>query len=222
MKKLLFVLSCCWFGSSHAQLNIIQKPIIIDSQRTALSLQYMKVHYGIDTTSPYFEPKIIVIHYTENPLNTEALYRAFNKNILPNSRPEIAGASNLNVASQYMCDQDGQVFQMLPANYFARHTIGLNYCAIGIENIGSKELPLTEAQLASNVQFVEMLKKQFPTIEYVIGHQEYGQLRNTKYWKEKDPKYFTHKSDPGLDFMKKLRDQLAKDGYTFKDVNPKQ
>jgi hypothetical protein len=42
---------------------------------------------------------------------------------------------------------------------FARHTIGLNYCAIGIENIGSKSQPLTDEQVEANAELVKYLAK---------------------------------------------------------------
>jgi len=91
---------------------------------------------------------------------------------------------------------------------FARHTIGLNYCAIGVENIGSKKQPLTEKQVEANAQLVRYLNQKYK-IEYLIGHSEYGVFRNSKLWKESDPNYFTGKEDPGKDFMNKVRQQVS-------------
>jgi len=80
--------------------------------------------------------------------------------------------------------------------------------AIGVENIGSKSQPLTDKQVEANAELVKYLTKKYP-IEYLIGHSEYGVFRNSKLWKESDPKYFTGKADPGDDFMKKVRGKLT-------------
>ena len=87
---------------------------------------------------------------------------------------------------------------------FARHTIGLNYMAIGIENIGSKSQPLTEAQVKANANLIRYLTAKY-NIEYLIGHFEYGVFRNTPLWKETDKNYFTGKVDPEKKFMIKVR-----------------
>ena len=34
-------------------------------------------------------------------------------------------------------------------------------------------------------------------------------FRNSKLWKEADPKYFTIKEDPGADFMEKVRAKIS-------------
>ncbi len=96
----------------------------------------------------------------------------------------------------------------MPENSFARHVIGLNYCAIGIENVGGSNFPLTEAQLEANEQLVRYLAKKYK-IRYLIGHYEYTLFKNSSLWKETDPKYQTSKSDPGVDFMQKIRKNLA-------------
>jgi N-acetyl-anhydromuramyl-L-alanine amidase AmpD len=101
----------------------------------------------------------------------------------------------------------------MPDTLFARHVIGLNYCAIGVENVGSEKHPLTRAQLIANEQLIRYLKGKYP-IEYVIGHYEYTQFAGTPLWKEKDANYRTRKIDPGKDFMKGIRERI-------KDLNLK-
>ncbi len=95
----------------------------------------------------------------------------------------------------------------MPENYFARHVIGLNYCAIGVENVGSANFPLNDAQLKANEALVRYLKKKYD-IQYLIGHYEYSKFKDTPLWKETNPNYLTGKSDPGADFMKKIREDL--------------
>jgi N-acetyl-anhydromuramyl-L-alanine amidase AmpD len=107
----------------------------------------------------------------------------------------------------------------MPETTMARHTIGLNHCAIGIENVGGgKDLPLTKAQLKSNIYLVEYLASKYD-IEYVIGHQEYTQFEGHPLWLEVDDGYRTTKTDPGMDFMEKVRKATKK--YNFKPVPTK-
>jgi len=99
----------------------------------------------------------------------------------------------------------------------ARHVIGLNHTAIGVENVGgTEEKPLTDAQLQSNIALVKYLAKKY-NIEYLIGHYEYTDFEDHPLWLEKDDGYRTKKTDPGEDFMRKVRQ--ATENLDFKE-NP--
>jgi N-acetylmuramoyl-L-alanine amidase len=186
--------------------KIIQKPIIWNQERVQLSLEYLKNRHGLSQATPTIQPKIVVVHWTANN-SVKATFNTFNPVRLP-GRPELTKASALNVSSQFVIDRDGTIYQFLPDTIFARHTIGLNYCAIGIENIGSRQNPLTEAQLKANEELIRYLSKRYP-IEYVIGHHEYKLFKKTAWWKETDPNYMTQKDDPGHQFMQTLRKKLS-------------
>jgi len=149
---------------------------------------------------------MIVAHYTVAP-TLQSTMNIFQHSHLPLTRVAITGASQLNVSAQFVVDRDGTIYQILPKETtFARHVIGLNYCAIGIENVGdNKELPLTDAQLQANADLVHYLKNKYRGIEYLIGHQEYNLFRGHELWKETDPDYRTEKTDPGVKFMERLR-----------------
>ncbi len=193
--------------SQAQEIKIVDKPITYDSTRIKLSLQYLKERHNIDQKTPTITPVMIVLHWTaaKTMLST---FNAFNKPTLDGDRTAIVGASNLNVSSQFLIDRDGTIYRLMPENSFARHVIGLNYCAIGIENVGGSNFPLTEAQLEANEQLVRYLAKKYK-IRYLIGHYEYTLFKNSSLWKETDPKYQTSKSDPGVDFMQKIRKNLA-------------
>ena len=149
---------------------------------------------------------MIVLHWTAIP-TLEKTFDVFNRSTLPNARKGIQYASRLNVSSQYLVDRDGTIFQLMADTLFARHVIGLNYCAIGVDNVGGEKDPLTEAQLNANVQLIRYLKDKYP-IEYVIGHYEYKQFIGTPLWKETNPNYLTEKTDPGVIFMKKIIERI--------------
>jgi N-acetyl-anhydromuramyl-L-alanine amidase AmpD len=144
----------------------------------------------------------------------EATFDVFNPVHL-GGRPELSTASNLNVSAHFLVDRDGTIFRLLPDTTFARHTIGLNYTAIGIENIGGPEAPLTKSQLKSNAALIRYLHKKH-NLTYVIGHHEYYAFQGSNIWKETDPDYLTQKQDPGDKFMKKLRKKLIDLNFKYK------
>ena len=197
---------------SQPTFRTFYKPIVFDSVRSQLSLQYLQQRHGLIQSQPTIKPVMIVLHWTAIP-SLEKTFDVFNRSTLPVARKQIASASTLNVSSQYLVDRDGTIFQLLPDTVFARHVIGLNYCAIGVENVGSNDNPLTEAQLEANEQLIRYLKTKY-AIEYVIGHYEYKQFIGTPLWRESDPEYLTEKTDPGISFMKRIRERI-------KDLNIK-
>lgn len=206
MKSILLVVNCLLATMLFAQSpKIIQKPITWNQERIQLSLDYLKYRHGLIQSAPIIHPKMVVVHWTANN-SVKATFNTFNPVKLP-GRPELTKASALNVSSQFVIDRDGTIYQFLPDSIFARHTIGLNYCAIGIENIGSREHPLTHAQLKANEELIRYLSKKYP-IEFVLGHHEYQRFKKTSWWKETDPNYITGKDDPGDKFMNELRSEL--------------
>ena len=190
-------------------MKIIDKPITFDDERKQLSLEYMSKRYGIEKNTTSISPKMIVVHWTAIP-SFERSFNAFKDSKLPNSRADITKASALNVSAQFLVDQNGLVYRLLPETTMARHVIGLNHCAIGIENVGgTPEMPLTKKQLKSNIKLIKYLKEKFPEIDYVIGHYEYTLFEGHPLWLEKDQQYRTEKTDPGQDFIHNIRKSTA-------------
>jgi N-acetylmuramoyl-L-alanine amidase len=191
-------------GSST--LTIIDKPIVFDSERKKLSLEYMKERYGIIKDSAFIEPRMIVLHWTAIP-TLESSYEAMNPAVLPGSRKSIGEASKLNVSTQFLVDRDGTIYRLLPETAFARHVIGLNHIAIGVENVGGQKIPLTKEQAIANEKLVRYLVKKYD-IEYLIGHYEYSEFVGHPFWREKDSLYRTEKIDPGKEFMSGIREDV--------------
>ena len=215
LKKIIYLLlgslSISLMSCNAPTFRIFEKPVIFDEERERLSVEYLQKRHGKEVENSSIQPRMIVVHWTEVP-TLEATWDVFNSPYL-NARPDIMAASALNVSAQFLVDRDGTIFRLLPDTTFARHTIGLNYMAIGIENIGGSNAPLTRAQLIANEQLIRYLYKRHP-IEWVIGHHEYYAFQNSEIWLETDPDYLTHKIDPGDRFMKRLRKRLS-------DLNPK-
>ncbi|WFO16433.1 peptidoglycan recognition protein family protein [Cellulophaga baltica 4] len=195
--------------SCVVEKTIIEKPIVFDAEREQLTLEYMKDRYGLEATTSKISPKMIVLHWTVIP-TLKGSYDAFYSAKLPNWRPDLENVSGLNVSSQFLIDQDGTIYQLMPENQMARHVIGLNHCAIGVENVGGgTDLPLSRKQLKSNIWLVKYLKDKYD-IDYVIGHYEYTNFEGHELWLEKDAGYRTVKTDPGERFMKKVRKATKK------------
>lgn len=185
--------------------RIIDKPIQFDQQRIELTKEYIQDHYGLDVDNIKIDPKIIVLHWTAIP-TLQGSFNAFKNDTLPSSRKDIAKASQLNVSIQFLVDRDGTIYRLMPENYMARHVIGLNYNAIGVENVGgTPETPLTEDQVKANIWLVNYLTKKYDDIEYLIGHYEYTEFEGSDVWRELNDNYRTEKTDPGEDFMMKVR-----------------
>lgn len=192
-------------GSSRPAL--VQRPIVWDQDRLELSRAYLEARYGLQQEDARIEPRMVVVHWTAIP-TLEASFQAFYPARLPAARGDISGAGALNVSAHYLVDRDGTVYQLMPDTLMARHTIGLNHCAIGIENVGgTPETPLTPEQLKANIRLVRTLASKYP-IRYLIGHYEYTAFEGHPLWLENDSSYRTEKSDPGRDFMEKIRRSL--------------
>jgi N-acetyl-anhydromuramyl-L-alanine amidase AmpD len=103
---------------------------------------------------------MIVIHYTEIDNFKKSLERFYSP-LLLTDRADISGAGVVNVSAHFMIDTDGTIHQLMPIDYMARHIIGLNYSAIGIENVGggNNKQNLTVEQLISNIKLINYLKK---------------------------------------------------------------
>lgn len=186
--------------------RIFEKPILFNEERQQLSLEYLEKRHGILQETATIEPKMVVVHWTA-VYSLEATFDVFNPVQLA-GRPELTSASRLNVSAHFLVDRDGTIFRLLPDTTFAMHTIGLNYMAIGIENIGGPAAPLTRAQVKANAELIRYLRKKHD-IEFLIGHHEYDAFQGSPLWKESDPNYITQKQDPGDRFMKRLRKELS-------------
>ncbi|MBE9488750.1 MAG: N-acetylmuramoyl-L-alanine amidase [Bacteroidetes bacterium] len=203
MKYLTVVISLLLLSCNST--IIIDKPIIFDDERNQLTLEYLSDRYGLEQESPTITPKMIVLHWTVIP-TLQKSFDAFNKATLPNWRPDINNVSGLNVSSQFLVDQDGTIYRLMPETTMARHVIGLNHCAIGIENVGgAKDMPLTQKQINANIWLVEYLANKYD-IDYLIGHYEYTYFEGHELWLEKDEGYRTQKTDPGEKFLNTVKE----------------
>lgn len=204
---------------------------IVEAERVQLTRDYLAIHNpklaeGLSAANEAatirFDPRVIVVHYTAIPTLAGTL-DAFRSTTIGSYRQTIRQNGRLNVGIHYVVDRDGSIYRLYPDDLIARHVIGLNHVAIGIENVGDGDLdergaeaPLTEAQLEANRQLVRYLKTRYPGLEYLVGHSEYRQFEKPRHpghhlFYEERPEYRTEKVDPGRKFLRRLRRLLRRD-----------
>lgn len=203
------LLWCFGMQLSLAQLKMVDRPINWNQNRLGLTRDYLTTRYNLEDPDGSITPQMIVLHWTAIP-DLESSYAAFKNETLPTARGDIAGGGALNVSAHYLIDRDGTIYRLMPDTLMARHTIGLNHTAIGIENVGgTSDTPLTKKQIKANIDLVKYLAGKYP-IRYLIGHYEYTLFQDHPLWLEVDNGYRTQKTDPGRYFMKRVRHALRR------------
>jgi len=147
--------------------HVVWKPIPFGAHRKAEMAAYSKTHYGID--SWVLHPKVIVEHYTDGE-SFSAAWNAFASNSPDPELGELPGD-----CAHFIVDRDGPIYQLVPLNVMCRHTVGLKYVAIGIENVGTsdREILHDKAQMTASLELTAWLHSRFHIrIRNVIGHNE--------------------------------------------------
>ena len=147
--------------------HIVWKPIPYGPRRRAEMAAYSKKHYGINSWR--LHPKVIVEHYTGGE-SFSAAWSSFASN---RPDPELGGLPG--TCAHFIVDKDGTIYQLVRLNVMCRHTVGLNYVAIGIEHVGTsdKEILHDKAQMRASLQLTAWLHWRFHIrIRNVIGHNE--------------------------------------------------
>lgn len=189
-------------------IKIIDKPIKFGPERIAYTKEYIQQHYDKNLSSIAIEPQMIVLHWTGDS-NASRSFGYFYNQEVPSDWGVVSKASRLNVSAHFLVDRDGTIYRMMPETQMARHVIGLNLYAIGIENVGGDDQQgnLTPAQLSANIYLVQYLKNTYPKIRYLIPHRDYTLFEQSALWLEKDSNYKTLKYDVDEAFFNKVFEQ---------------
>jgi N-acetylmuramoyl-L-alanine amidase len=151
-----------------AQPRIVESPIPFGAKRKADMRSYARRHYGIDRFT-LVDPKVIVQHYTANN-SYSATYNTFAPNVPDPELHELPG-----VCAHYVIDRRGVIHQLVPLRIMCRHTVGLNWTAIGIEHVGTSDAAVmsNRRQLGASLRLTRWLQAQFGiATRNVIGHSE--------------------------------------------------
>ena len=208
--SILYLVSLLAFSGCATGLKIHDHPISFSADRVSATQQYIADHYGEQPEDISIEAQIIVLHWTAID-GLEESFAAFDPERLRDSRPNLGAPDEVNVSIQFLVDRDGAVYRLMPETWMARHCIGLNHSAIGVENVGGGGGidNLTDEQIAANIRLVRYLVRKYPTIRYLIGHMEYQRFEGHPLWLELDETYRTEKVDPGDRFMTAVREAVA-------------
>jgi N-acetylmuramoyl-L-alanine amidase len=191
-----------------ARVAIVEEPMKWSDERERLTLDYRRAHSDANAQDLTIDPKVIVLHYTGG--NSAKSTRAYFDNVkLEAARKQLARGGAVNVSAHFVVDRDGTIYRLQPETRFARHCIGLNHIAIGIENVGDgQKYPLTDAQVAADAALVRELAGRFK-ITHLLGHHEVMRFRDHAYYVELDPTYKNDKGDPGAAFMARVRERVG-------------
>jgi len=129
---------------------------------------YSQRHYGEDTWR-LRHPRVIVEHYAEAS-TAAAVYNTFAPDV---ADPELGELPN--VCAHFVVSSSGRIFQLVNLRTRCRHTVGLNWTAIGIEHTGFSDADVlgNRAQLHASLQLTDYLRCHFRIrLRNVIGHAE--------------------------------------------------
>jgi N-acetyl-anhydromuramyl-L-alanine amidase AmpD len=196
------------FASCPPAPAIVDAPMTWSAERETLTLEYRRQHSDPEAADLTITPHVIVLHYTGG--GSAKATRAYFDNLrIERGRKDLARAGAVNVSAHFLVDRDGTIYRLQPATRFARHCIGLNHVAIGIENVGDGDrFPLTDAQVAADAALVRDLAGRYP-ITHLLAHSEVMKFRDDPLYVERDPAYRNTKPDPGAAFMAKVRARVA-------------
>lgn len=147
--------------------HIVWKPIPYGPQRKAEMAAYAERHYRIHSWR--LHPRVIVEHFTGSDSFSSA-WSTFAANAPDGELGGLPGD-----CAHFIVDRDGTIYQLVPLTVMCRHTVGLNYVAIGIENVGASdgEILRDRAQVRSSLALAAWLVGRFQIrIRNVIGHSE--------------------------------------------------
>jgi beta-N-acetylhexosaminidase len=147
---------------------IHQWRIPFPQQRKDEMAAYARRHYGIDSYR-LRNPHVIVEHVAVTPS------AAATRNTFAPDRPDPELHELPNVCSHFVVDRDGAIYQLVDLRIMCRHTVGLNYTAIGIEHAGYTDGDVlgTRRELAASLKLTAWLRCRYGiALKDVIGHNE--------------------------------------------------
>jgi beta-N-acetylhexosaminidase len=147
--------------------HIIWKPIPYGPKRKAEMAAYAEKHYGIHSWR--LHPKVLVEHYTAS----NSFSSAWNTFAADTPDPELGELPG--TCAHFIVDRNGKIYQLVRLDVMCRHTVGLNYVAIGIEHVGTSDAEILHdpRQIRASLELTAWLSDRFHIkIRNVIGHNE--------------------------------------------------
>ena len=156
----------------------VSKPIPFSDARKADMADYAQRHYGFHDFR-LRKPRVIVEHYTATS-SFAPVFDYFSRNEPDPELHELPG-----VCSHFVIDRDGTIYRLVPTSIMCRHTVGLNWTAVGVEHVGQSDADVmgNPRQLAASLRLTRALQGRYGIgTRNVIGHNE---NRSSPYHRER-------------------------------------
>ncbi|MDX6601174.1 MAG: hypothetical protein QOF13_376 [Solirubrobacterales bacterium] len=148
--------------------RILHRPIPFGAERKQEMAAYSARHYG-ERTWRLVRPRVIVEHWAETG-SAAAVYNTFAPDVADPELHELP-----NVCSHFVVSGSGRIYQLVSLRIRCRHTVGLNWTAIGIEHTGFSdgEVLGNRRQMHASLRLTRYLRCRFHIkLRNVIGHAE--------------------------------------------------
>ena len=167
MLAALAALALAFPAAAPARPQVAWTPIPYPARRRSEMAAYARRHYGLDRYR-LIRPRVIVEHMTEGATFSSA-FNTFAPDVPDGELGELPG-----VCSHFIIDRNGTIHQLVPLALMCRHTVGLNWTAIGIEHVGfSENEVLSGPQRSASLRLTTWLRcREGIGVRNVIGHAE--------------------------------------------------
>jgi beta-N-acetylhexosaminidase len=163
-------------GSAHAAARlsgagrpaIAVWPIPFGAKRKREMAEYSERHYR-EHTWRLRNPHVIVEHMSQTS-SARAVYNTFAPDVPDLELHELPG-----VCSHFVVGSSGRIFRLVNLRTRCRHTVGLNWTAIGIEHVGFGDGDAlgNRHELRASLRLTQWLRCKFGIpVRDVIGHAE--------------------------------------------------
>jgi len=160
-------------ASPRASASIARPPIVshlipFGPKRKREMAAYSERHYGASKWR-LREPGVIVEHMAQAP-SAAAVYATFAPDV-----PDVELGELPNVCAHFVISGSGRIFRLVNLRTRCRHTVGLNWTAIGIEHAGYGDSDVlgNRRQLRASLWLTQYLRCRFGIrLADVIGHNE--------------------------------------------------
>lgn len=143
-------------------------PIPFGPKRKREMAAYSLRHYG-RAQWRLVHPHVIVEHMAETS-SARAVYDTFAPDV-----PDVELHELPNVCSHFVISSAGRIFRLVNLRTRCRHTVGLNWTAIGIEHAGFADSDVLDnpSQMDASLRLTQYLRCRFHIkLTDVIGHNE--------------------------------------------------
>lgn len=148
--------------------KVIRHFIPFGQKRKRQMAAYSERHYG-EHVWRLRHPQVIVEHWAESG-SASSVYNTFAPDTPDPELHELP-----NVCAHFVVSGSGKIIQLVPLSIRCRHTVGLNWTAIGIEHTGFSdgEVLGDPAQMHASLELTRYLRCRFDIkLRNVIGHSE--------------------------------------------------